>query len=108
MFLGSASWKQGAFSVHLGEIQFVTMGCNCKEDTYKGVRKLSDDGKPVLEELKGFKKILSVVFRVIIGILLSIIVIIVLPFTVIYVVFAAAFGKGVTINLKKVLRNNGK
>lgn len=84
------------------------MGCNCKEETYQGIRKHSDDGKPVLEELRGFRKVLSVVFRVIIGILLSIIVIVALPFAVVYVVFAAVFGKGVTINLKKLLRNNGK
>ena len=48
MFLGSASWKQGAFSVHLGEIQFVTMGCNCKknnEETQTEARAIADNWK---------------------------------------------------------------
>lgn len=84
------------------------MGCNCKEETYEGVRRHSDDGKPVLESMKGFRKVLSVVLRVLFGILLSAIVIVALPFVVVYVVFSAAFGKGVTIDFKRLLRHNGR
>ncbi len=83
-----------------------TMGCNCKEDTYNGVRKHSDDGTPVLEQMKGVRKVMSVVLRVLFGILLSVIVIVALPFAVVYVVFAAAFGNGVTIKFKRLLRHN--
>lgn len=83
------------------------MGCNCKEETYNGIKKYSDDGKQVLEEFKGFRKVVLVVFRVILGILLSIIVIVALPFAIVYVVFFAMFGKGVTINIKKLFRLNG-
>ena len=82
------------------------MGCNCKEDTYKGVRRHSDDGKPILEPMKGVRKVLSIILRVLFGILLSAIVIVALPFAVVYVVFAAAFGNGVTINFKRLLRHN--
>ncbi len=84
------------------------MGCNCKEDTYSGVKKHSDDGRRVLEPLTGLRKVFAVVLRVVLGILISVIVIIALPFAVVYVVFSAAFGKGVTIDLKKVLKHNGK
>lgn len=105
-FSGLASWKQGAFLLNLGTKRRI-MGCNCKEDTYNGVKKYSDDGKPVLEQLKGFRKIISIVLRVILGILVSIIVIVVLPFAIVYVIFSAAFGKGVTINIKKLFRLNG-
>ena len=83
------------------------MGCNCKEDTYNGVKKYSDDGKPVLEQIRGFRKVVLVALRVILGILLSIIVIVMLPFAIVYVVFSAAFGKSVTINIKKLFRLNG-
>ncbi len=83
------------------------MGCNCKEDTYKGVRKYSDDGKPVLKPMKGVSKVMSVVLRVVLGILVSAIVIVALPFVAVYVVISAAFGKGVTINIKKLFRLNG-
>lgn len=83
------------------------MGCHCKEDKYNGVRKVSDDGKPVLIPMKGLRKFFSIVFRAAFGILLSAIVIIALPFAIVYVVFSAAFGKGVRIDLKKMFRLNG-
>lgn len=85
------------------------MGCNCKEEKYKGVRKVSDDGMPVLVPMKGLRKFFSVVVRVVLGIFLSVIVIIVLPFVIVYVVFSSVFGKGLKINLKKLFRlNDGK
>lgn len=103
-----ASWNQGAFLLSLdNQTHTKTMGCNCKEETYNGVRKHSDDGNQVLEQMKGVRKLLSVVLRVIIGILLLAIVIVALPFVVVYVIISAAFGKGVTINLKKLFRLNG-
>lgn len=83
------------------------MGCNCKEETYSGAKKYSDDGGKVLEPMKGARKILSVILRVFIGIFLSIIVIVVLPFAIVYIVFSSVFGKGVTINIKKLFRLNG-
>jgi hypothetical protein len=83
------------------------MGCHCKEDKYNGVRKVSDDGNPVLMPMKGLRKFFSIVFRVVLGIFVSAIVIIVLPFAIVYVVFSAAFGKTVRINLKKMFRLNG-
>lgn len=84
------------------------MACKCKEESYSSVKKYSDDGKPVLEQIKGVKKVLFVIFRVIFGVLLSAIVIVMLPLTIVYVVFASLFGKGLKINIKKILNNGRK
>ena len=93
------------FLLYLEEIECVIMGCKCKEDSEK-VGKYTDDGKPALEPLRGFRKVLSVILRVLLGILLFSLVIITLPFVVIYVIFMAIFGKTVKINLKKLFRLN--
>lgn len=82
------------------------MGCKCKEKSYSGVRKYSDDGNPVLQDKKGIRKIISVVFRLIIGIFLIAIVIVTLPFFIVYILGSAVFGKGVKIDIKKLFRLN--
>ena len=83
------------------------MSCNCKEETYSGVKKYSDDGAEVLVPKTFVGKVFSFIFRLVFGILLSVIVIIALPFAVLYTIFVAIFGKGVSVNIKKVFKLNG-
>ena len=69
--------------------------------------KYTEDGKPVLEPLKGMRKAAAVVVRVLFGIFLFSIVIIALPFAFVYVGLMVTFGKEVRINLKKLFRLDG-
>ncbi|MBP5722661.1 MAG: hypothetical protein J6X18_03670 [Bacteroidales bacterium] len=82
------------------------MGCKCKEDSEK-LSKYTEDGKPALESLKGFRKVLAVVGSILLGILLLPIVIVALPLLIIFVIVAVVFGRSVRINLKKLFRLNG-
>jgi hypothetical protein len=84
------------------------MSCNCKEEAYNGVKKYSDDGGEILKPRNVFGIVLTFIFRLIYGIFLSAIVIIALPFVILYVVFASVFGKGVTVDIKKLFKLNGK
>ena len=83
------------------------MGCKCKEDSER-LSKYTEDGKPALEPLKGFRKVMAVVLRVLLGILLSPIVIIAIPLAIIIVIVVAVCGGNVKINLKKLFRLNGR
>ena len=84
----------------------VEMSCKCKEDSER-LSKYTEDGKPALEPLKGFRKVIAVVLRVLLGILLSPIVIIAIPLAIVVVMVVVVSGGNVKINLKKLFRLNG-
>lgn len=83
------------------------MGCKCKENSEK-LSKYTEDGKPALKPLRGFRKVLAVVGRVLLVILLFSIVIVILPFVILVVIINGIFGRKNEINLKKLFRLNGR
>ena len=81
------------------------MGCKCKEDSEK-LSKYTEDGKPALEPLKGFRKVMAVTGSILLGILFLPIVIVALPLLILIVIIATMFGRKVNINLKKIFKLN--
>ena len=78
------------------------MACNCKQKAVEA-GKYSDDWN-VLERVNGMEKIFVFLARLLLTISSLGLIIVILPFFLVYVIVSMILGKGIKVNLAKILK----
>lgn len=78
------------------------MGCNCKKTAENASRYTDEE---TVTQIKGFRKILSFVGKLIIGIFIFLLIIVVFPFIIIYVIICIIMGRPIRLKLYKKRKN---